>query len=147
MRADTTHRHDVTVIWMGRNNLGDPARIEADVAEAIKSLGSDRYVILTILNGDFFGSEAKRTAGYDAIMNINSSFVLYHFGHVLDIRSYLVSLYDPTNPQDVQDHANDIPPSSLRARTNDGIDRVHLSPEANAMVAQRVADFITQHGW
>jgi lysophospholipase L1-like esterase len=147
MLADTTHRHDITVIWMGRNNLGDPARIESDVAEAVKSLGSDRYVILTILNGDFFGTEAKRTPGYSAIMNINSSFVLYYFGHVLDIRSYLVSLYDPTNPQDVQDHASDIPPSSLRARWNGGIDRVHLSPEANAKVAQRVAQFIAERGW
>ena len=147
MLADTTHRHDVAVIWMGRNNLSDPARIEADVTAAVKSLGSDRFVILTILNGDFFGTEAKGTPGYDAIMNINSSFVVHHFRHVLDIRSYLISLYDPSNPQDVQDHASDIPPSSLRAHWNGGIDRVHLSPEANVKVARRVAEFITQHGW
>jgi hypothetical protein len=67
--------------------------------------------------------------------------------HVLDIRSYLVSLYDPANPQDIQDHASDIPPSSLRAHWNGGIDLVHLSPQANAKVAQRVAEFINQRGW
>jgi lysophospholipase L1-like esterase len=147
MLADTTHRHDVTVIWMGRNNLTEPARIESDVAAAVKSLGSDRFVILTILNGDFSGTEAKGAPGYETIMDINRSFVLYHPGHVLDVRSYLVSLYDPTNPQDVQDHARDIPPSSLRAHWNGGIDLLHLSPEANAKVAQRVAEFITQRGW
>jgi lysophospholipase L1-like esterase len=147
MLADTTHRHDVTVIWMGRNNLTDPARIESDVAAAVKSLGSDRFVILTILNGDFSGTEAKGAPGYETIMDINRSFVLYYPGHVLDIRSYLVSLYDATNPQDVQDHARDIPPSSLRAHWSGGIDLLHLSPEANAKVAQRVADFITQRGW
>ena len=147
MRADTTHRHDITVLWMGRNNITDPARIESDVKAAVKSLGSDRYVILTILNGDFFGTEAKGTSGYEAIMSVNRSFVLYHPGHVLNIRSYLVSLYDPTNRQDVEDHASDIPPSSLRAHWNGGIDRLHLSPEANAKVAQRVAQFITENGW
>jgi lysophospholipase L1-like esterase len=147
MAADTTHRHDVTVIWMGRNNLTEPARIESDVAAAVKSLGSDKFVILTILNGDFSGTEAKGAPGYETIMDINRSFVLYHPGHVLDIRSYLVSLYDPTNPQDVQDHARDIPPSSLRAHWSGGIDLLHLSPEANGKVAQRVAEFITQRGW
>jgi lysophospholipase L1-like esterase len=147
MLADTTHRHDVTVIWMGRNNLTDPSRIESDVAAAVKSLGSDRYIILTILNGDFFGTEARGTPGYETIMDINRSFVLRHPGHVLDIRSYLISLYDPANPQDVQDHARDIPPSSLRAHWNGGIDLLHLSPEANAKVAQRVAQFITVSGW
>jgi lysophospholipase L1-like esterase len=147
MLSDTTHRHDVTVIWMGRNNLTDPARIKSDVAAAVKSLGSDRYVILTILNGDFFGTEAKGAPMYETIMDVNRSFVLRYPGHVLDIRSYLVSLYDPTNPQDVQDHARDIPPSSLRAHWNGGIDLLHLSPEANAKVAQRVAEFITKSGW
>jgi lysophospholipase L1-like esterase len=147
MLADTTHRHDVTVIWMGRNDLTDPARIESDVAAAVKSLGSDRYVILTILNGDFYGTEAKGAPGDQTILDINASFVLNHPGHVLDIRSHLVSLYDPTNPQDVQDHARDIPPSSLRAHWNGGIDLLHLSPEANSKVAQRVAEFITQFGW
>jgi lysophospholipase L1-like esterase len=147
MLADTTHRHDVTVIWMGRNNLTDPARIESDVAAAVKSLGSDRYVILTILNGDFSGTEAKGAPGYKTIMDVNRSFVLHYLGHVLDIRSYLVSLYDPTDPQDVQDHERDIPPSSLRAHWSGGIDLLHLSPEANTKVAQRVAEFITQRGW
>jgi hypothetical protein len=147
MLADTIHRHDVTVIWMGRNNLTDPARIESDVAAAVRSLGSDRYLILTILNGDFFGTEAKGAPGYETIMAINRSFVFRYPRNVLDIRSYLVSLYDRTNPHDVLDHSRDIPPSSLRAHWNGGIDLLHLSPEANAKVAQRVAEFIASRGW
>jgi hypothetical protein len=147
MLADTTHRHDVTVIWMGRNNLTDPARIQSDLAAAVKSLGNDRYLILTILNGDFFGTEEKGTAGYQTIMDINRSFAFHYPRNVLDIRSYLVSLYDPTNPQDVLDHSRDIPPSSLRAHWSGGIDLLHLSPEANAKVAQRVAQFITERNW
>jgi hypothetical protein len=147
MLADTTHRHDVTVLWMGRNNLTDPARIKSDVAAAVKSLGSNRFVILTILNGDFAGTEAIGSSGYDAIMDLNRSFAFRYPGNVLDIRSYLVSLYDPTNPQDVLDHARDIPPSSLRAHWSGGIDLLHLSPEANGKVAQRVAEFISARGW
>lgn len=147
MLADTTYRHDVTVLWMGRNNLADPARVKSDVAAAVKSLGSDRFVVLTILNGDFYGTEEKGTPGYNSIMEINRSFAFRYPRNFLDIRSYLVSLYDPANPQDVQDHARDIPPSSLRAHWNGGIDLLHLSPEANAIVAQRVAQFITERDW
>jgi lysophospholipase L1-like esterase len=147
MLADSTHRHDVTVLWMGRNNLTDPARIEEDIAAAVKSLGTDRFVVMAILNGDLYGTEAKGTPGYDAIVGINGSLAYRYPSNFLDMRSYLVSLYDPSNLQDVQDHSSDIPPSSLRAHWNGGIDLLHLSPEGNAKVAQRVAQFITQHGW
>jgi hypothetical protein len=33
----------------------------------------------------------------------------------------LISLYNPLDPQDVIDHGNDVPPSSLRA------DHIHLN--------------------
>src|SRR6266705_2650092 len=32
MQADTSHRHDITVIWMGRNNYADQSRVESDIA-------------------------------------------------------------------------------------------------------------------
>jgi lysophospholipase L1-like esterase len=147
MLADTSHRHDITILWMGRNNLGDPSRIEADVAAAVRSLGSDRFVVLSILNGDLGGTEAKGTPGYETIVGINRSFALWYPHNYLDIRAYLVSLYDPTDPQDVSDHDMDIPPTSLRAHWNGGIDQLHLSPEGNGKVAERVARFITEHGW
>ncbi|MGH7604148.1 MAG: SGNH/GDSL hydrolase family protein [Gemmatimonadaceae bacterium] len=147
MLADTTHRHDVTVIWMGRNNLQEPGRIEADVAAAVKSLGSSRYIVLSILNGDFYGTEVKGSAGYDNIIGVNASFAFRYPNNYLDIRSFLVSLYDPSNPQDIQDHLNDIPPSSLRAHWNGGIDLLHLSPEANTRVAERIARLIEERSW
>jgi lysophospholipase L1-like esterase len=145
--ADTTHRHDVTLLWMGRNNLEDPSRIRADVAAAVRALGTSHFVILAILNGDIYGTEAKGAPGYDKIIALNRSFALAYPRNYLDIRSYLVSQYDPTNPQDVQDHLRDIPPSSLRAHWNGGIDLLHLSPEANAKVAARAAAFIQDRGW
>jgi hypothetical protein len=145
--ADTAHRHDVTVLWMARKNLEDPARIKNDVAAAVKALGSDRYVVLSILNGDFYGTEAKGSPGYETITGINRTFLFRYPRNYLDIRAYLVSLYNPADPQDVRDHASDIPPSSLRAHWNGGIDLLHLSPEANAKVAERVAEFINQRGW
>lgn len=145
--ADTTHRHDITVIWVGRNNLQEPDRIQSDVLEAIKALGSNRYIVLSILNGDFYGTEAKGSPGYDNIISLNRSFALRYPNNFVDIRSYLVSLYNPSDPQDVLDHARDIPPSSLRAHWNGGIDLLHLSPEANGKVAARVAEFIEARRW
>jgi len=147
LRADTSHRHDVTVLWMGRNNYADPARVESDVAAAVKSLRTDRFIVLSILNGDFDGYEAKGAPGYETIMAINRLLAFKYPTHFLDIRGYLVSLYDPSDPEDVRNHQDDIPPSSLRAHWNGGIDFLHLSPEANSKVAKRIAQFITQKGW
>jgi lysophospholipase L1-like esterase len=147
MRADTSHRHDVTVLWMGRNNYADPKRVLSDVAGAVESLGTDRFIVLSILNGDFGGYEAKGAPGYQTIMDINRQLVFRYPNHFLDIRAFLVSLYGPSDPIDVRNHQDDIPPSSLRAHWNGGIDAVHLSPEGNSRVAERIAQFVTQMGW
>ena len=147
MRADTSHRHDVTVLWMGRNNYTDPSRVVADIAAAVKSLGTDRFIVLSILNGDFGGYEAKGAPGYETIMDINRQLAFRYPSHFLDIRAHIVSLYDPSDSLDVRNHQDDIPPSSLRAHWNGGIDALHLGPEANSKVAERVARFITQKGW
>ena len=147
MRADTSHRHDVTVLWMGRNNYADPERVLLDVGAAVKSLGTDRFVVLSILNGDFGGYEAKGAPGYQTIMDINRQLVFRYPTHFLDIRAFLVSLYDPSDPVDVRNHQEDISPSSLRAHWNGGIDAVHLSPEGNERVAERIAQFIAKKGW
>jgi hypothetical protein len=147
MRADTSHRHDISVIWMGRNNYADESQVESDVAAAIKSLGTNRFIVLSILNGDFDGYEAKGAPGYQMIMEINRQFLFRYPANFLDIRAYLVSRYDPSNSEDVENHRDDIPPASLRAHWNGGIDALHLSPEGNAKVAGRVAQFITEKGW
>jgi lysophospholipase L1-like esterase len=93
--ADTTHRHDVTVLLMGRNNLEDPARIRNDIAAAVNGLGSDRYVVLSILNGHFSGTEAEGALGYVTIVGINRSFLLRYSRNYPDIQVYQVSLYIP----------------------------------------------------
>jgi lysophospholipase L1-like esterase len=147
MLADTAHRHDVTLLWMGRNNLGNPDQILRDIATAVKSLGTNRFLILAVLNGDFGGTEAKGSPGYDNIVALNAALAVRYPGNYLDIRSYLVSQYDASNSQDVVDHAHDIPPTSLRAHLNGGVDAVHLGPAGNALVARRVAGFITGRGW
>jgi hypothetical protein len=132
---------------MGRNNYADPTRVLSDVAAATKSLGTDRFIVLPILNGDFGGYEAKGAPGYQTIMDVNWQLLFTYPTHFLDIRAFLVSLYDPSDRVDVSNHQDDIPPSSLRAHWNGGIDAVHLSPEANSRVAERIAQFITQSGW
>ena len=147
MLADASHRHDVTVLWMGRNNYADPKRVLSDVAAAVKSLGTDRFIVLSILNGDFGGYEARGAPGYQAIADINRQLVFRYATHFLDIRAFLVSLYDPSDPEDVRNHRDDIPPSSLRAHWNGGIDGLHLSPEGNSRVAERIAQLITQKSW
>lgn len=57
--------------------------------------------------------------------------------HYLDIRAYLISLYNPGIPQDVIDQGHDIPPSSLRS------DAIHLTATGYADVANYINQNIT----
>ena len=53
-------------------------------------------------------------------MELNSALAATYPNNYFDIRSYLVSQYDPTNPLDVLDHENDVWPASLRAHNLTG---------------------------
>ncbi|WP_174300517.1 Ig-like domain-containing protein [Caulobacter sp. S45] len=135
--AATSLLNDTVVIWAGRNNNADPTTVMADIARAVSALGSNtHYVILSILNADA-PNEAKGGSGYEDIVNLNSQLASTYPGHYLDVRSILVSDYDPSSPTDVVDHNNDVVPTSLRV--NDG----HLNAAGNAIVASALHDLIT----
>jgi lysophospholipase L1-like esterase len=56
------------------------------------------------------------------------------------VRSYLVSLYNPNQAQDVTDHSNDVPPTSLR------FDTLHLNDAGYQAVAAKVYQSIALLG-
>jgi len=116
---------DKAVIWAGRDNYKQPSdpesQILSDIASMANALTSSpkRYLVLSVPNSDGIW-EVKGTQVYKRIMSLNSVLATTYPDHYLDIRSYLVSQYDPTNPLDVFDHKNDVLPASLRAHNLTG---------------------------
>jgi len=86
-------------------------------------------------------AESKGAPVYELIVNLNNELAQLYPQNYIDIRAWLVSHYDPNNAQDVIDHENDVPPSSLRH------DEIHLENEGSVLVAERVKQFIDEKGW
>jgi len=123
--AETSAYSKSVIIWAGRNNFTDPTTVKADIATMISALGHTRYLVLSILN-----AESSGTSDYNTIIQLNNDLKTIYGSKYVDVRTYLVSLYNPSIPQDVLDNSNDVPPSSLR------IDNIHLNSDGNEKVAE-----------
>jgi lysophospholipase L1-like esterase len=135
--ADTLRQGDVAVLWLGTNNWGDTATVVRDIAQAVQHVGP-RYLILTVMNRP---GEPAGTPDYTMLMAMNAGLATRYPGHVVDIRAVFVAHYDPSSPQDVADHAADVPASSLRG------DAVHPNVAGYHLIAATVADAIRARGW
>jgi hypothetical protein len=87
----------------------------------------------TLFNGGVIGQTSTQIAARQLAARYPDNYI--------DMRAWLVSHYDPQNPQDVIDFGNDAVPSSLR------YDEIHLRNEGSVLVAQRVKAFIEGKGW
>ncbi len=139
VQADTAHRTWVSILWLGHNNWSKD-EVKADIASSIAALGPNQaYVILSMLN--WAPSGARGTQEYADTVRVNGELAAMYPDHFLDIRQYLVGLYNPNSWQDVQDHQNDLPPSSLR------FDGIHLSDAGCLAVARKLQEFLAGKGW
>jgi hypothetical protein len=125
MLAATNMYGYTDVFWAGRDDYRQPsdpkAQILSNIALMVNALTSSpkRFLVLSVPNGDGIW-ELKGTQMYNRVMELNSALAAAYPNNYFDIRSYLVSQYDPTNPLDVFDHQNDVWPASLRAHTLNG---------------------------
>jgi lysophospholipase L1-like esterase len=106
-----------TVWWAGRNDLPNSSTIITCAANAVAALGTTNYIITAVLNAE---GDPSGSANYNAAVAVNASYASTYGAKFVDVRSKLVAAYNPENPVDVIDHANDIPPFSLRAITFNG---------------------------
>jgi lysophospholipase L1-like esterase len=134
--AAPTQWPNLTIIWSGRNNYTDTATILANIATMVADIGHDGYLILSVLNGNYVPYEAIGGDGYNLIISLNNQLSAIYGSKYLDVRSILVAAYNPSIPQDVTDHTNDIPPSSLRS------DSIHLNTAGYALVASSIKTVI-----
>jgi lysophospholipase L1-like esterase len=142
MVADTSRHNWISVFWFGHNNASSPAQIKADIAACIAALspGNSRFIVMSLLN-EAKPDQLKGTAEYQNRIQINNDLAAAYPSNYLDIRAYLVSLYNPGIPQDVIDHNNDVMPSSVRH------DEGHLNNDGSVAVARKVQEFINARGW
>lgn len=116
MLAASSRYGNMTVIWAGRNNYTSSSTVQSDIAAMVAALGHDRYIVMSIINGNY-STEWSGTTNYNTILALNSALSSTYGSHYIDVRSYLISLYNPALPQDVIDHGHDVPPTSLRQGT------------------------------
>lgn len=111
------------IIWTGRNNIGTPATVIADVAAMVAARKpGERLWILSVHNfAD--GTENSGSANYVKIMQINAGLAALADGadvFYIDTRANFIfhALIDPTDPAQAADAAQvalDCPPASLVA--------------------------------
>ena len=121
------------IIWAGRNNYPDGVTIKADIATMLNMLPHSNYLVLGVTNSN--PGEPIGNSGYDQIVALNNDLKILYGSNFIDIRSFLVSQYNPSIPQDVIDFGLDLPPSSLLS------DNIHL----NDLGYRKVASFIANH--
>lgn len=109
-----------TLIWSGRNNYSQSAQVQFDIATMVATLTNPNYIVLSIINGEYATSEYIGGAGYNQIVALNAALASTYGPRYLDVRSLLVAAYNPANGADVLDHANDVPPFTLRAVDTSG---------------------------
>ena len=101
-------------------------------------LSNNRFIVMSLLNA---GDEGIGTTSYAQLAQINADLAQTYPDNFVGIREILVNNYDPTNLQDIRDHNNDVPPSSLRN------DNEHLNDKGYGIVAQQIAAYIAAKGW
>jgi lysophospholipase L1-like esterase len=131
MIADTGSYSKSVIIWAGRNNFSDPTTVKADIAAMITALGHTRYLVLGILNSanGYIG-----TLQHTQILSLNADLKAIYGSKYVPIREAIIAGYNSSIPQDVTDHNNDVPPTSLRVPG----DPLHLNTAGNELVAKEL---------
>jgi hypothetical protein len=125
------------LIWVGRNDASAISRVESNIDSMIARLPTPKhFLILSVLNGR---GESIGTGAYRNIVAINVHEAAEYPNNFLDVRSYLVTLYDPANANDLADHHADIPPSTLR------YDNIHLNAAGYTLVAKCIYSWLQKN--
>ena len=93
MLAATNTHTQPTIIWAGRNNYSATSTVLADVASMVSALAAagntDKYLVLSVLNGSYGGYEAPGGVGYQQITNLNAQLSAAYGSRYAEVREYL----------------------------------------------------------
>lgn len=142
--ASKDRASDILIVWAGRNNATQTARVLSDIATMLdhQRAAVPRSFVLGILNG---AGEGVGTGVYNAIVSGAASMKQLYGRRFIDVRRYLIDygLADagitPTT-QDTTDINADIVPTSLRS------DAIHLNAAGYTLVGRFVFDRLVEIG-
>ncbi|MFP3564680.1 hypothetical protein [Paraburkholderia sp. SIMBA_030] len=138
------------VFWWGRNNYANPTQVLSDVAKGIAFLKplNKRFVVLSVLNGDFSTEYVGQTGYNQIVTQINAVLAATYPNNYIDVRRTLIN--NATGSiEDQRCVTNDVPPTSLRAyyTATSTQDALHLNDAGYAIVANAIYAFIQSKGW
>jgi len=139
------HRDEIQVIWVGRNNILNPADVIRDVAAMVAHLTPyvKRYIVMGVTNGT---NEPFGSANYNAVIAINQQLADIYGERFLDIRRYLIDqaqadLGQTPTPEDLTAISEDRIPPQLH------IDSIHFTTAGYTAVGNRTVTKLTGLGW
>ncbi len=130
--------NDLAIIWAGRNNYPDIYAVEADIADMVGKLKTNRFLVLSIIN---MNTEPAGSSRHNAILLLNKHLASQYPDNFLDIRSALIEACDKKSPDDIADYKKNIPPKSFRS------DGIHLNANGYKLVAEKIISTIQSKGW
>lgn len=131
------YRDSIQVIWSGRND-GNAGTVLANIAKMVSLMPHSRFIVLSVCTRT---TETSGTSGYTYVNGLNAQLKSIYPNNYLDVLTPLIAAYNPELPGDVTAHAGNTIPPSLST------DGTHLVAAGFAIVAQLVADVITQRGF
>ncbi|MFK3705565.1 hypothetical protein ACI2JR_11570 [Klebsiella sp. NPDC088457] len=147
------HREAVNILWIGRNNASSIMQILSDMKAITDRLTRQnrRFVVLPEFP---MASEVIGTNGHSQVMYLNSELKRLYPGNYceidgVDLLQNFKNHYNPDSPQDVEDIANGITPTSLRQDTLHPSQSLRpnalfVGTEVNAIF---VHQFMVSNGW
>ncbi|HEY0207844.1 prophage tail fiber N-terminal domain-containing protein [Acerihabitans sp.] len=128
------------IFWVGRNNAGAAATIVSDLRSMVDYIKPyiKNIIIIGITNT---AAEISGSSGYNQVATTNSAILSAFPNYYFDWRSLWVGGYDPAQAQDVIDHANDVPPTSLRR------DDTHENLAGRTLLANKLLIEINARGY
>ncbi|HBZ9115335.1 TPA: hypothetical protein MNP25_003620 [Klebsiella pneumoniae] len=147
------HRESVNILWIGRNNASSIMQILSDMKAITDRLTRQnrRFVVLPEFP---MASEVIGTNGQAQVMYLNSELKRLYPGNYceidgIDLLQNFKNHYNPDYPQDVEDIANGITPTSLRQDTlhpSQSLlpNALFIGTEVNAIF---VHQFMVSKGW
>lgn len=147
------HRESVNILWIGRNNASSIMQILSDMKAITDRLTRQnrRFVVLPEFP---MASEVISTNGQAQVMYLNSELKRLYPGNYceidgIDLLQNFKNHYNPDYPQDVEDIANGITPTSLRQDTLHPSQSLRpnalfIGTEVNAIF---VHQFMVSKGW
>jgi hypothetical protein len=141
--VDTPYAGYIPIFWEGRNDASNEAQVLADLAAQVATVPSGQtYLVISVTNNNI-DDEWMGGAGYKQIVPLNNQLANIYGSHYLDLRSLLVSHYNPDLITDVSDYQHDEPPTSLRAIVTIGTLVNPIGPTDNVLTVNLDSTIIT----